>query len=241
MATNLNITDIGTLDAVIELESVTEPISEVEQPITLVEITSVSSLLVGVPLTVRGTAWGDPGTVTKVEIRMGLNGTLQLATPIAPGNWSNWSFTTTPTAIGPMRITAVATSQWNFGTLIKTHTGTTFMDVQMAPDTIAPTLNITEPTETAIPGDETGKDVTIKGTASDAHSGMQRVEYSLDGGPFQPATQTGTNWSTWSALVRIPALNEHTVTIRAWDVSGNSITKSIKLTVLLPFRADDVQ
>ncbi|HSE18100.1 MAG TPA: LamG-like jellyroll fold domain-containing protein [Pyrinomonadaceae bacterium] len=239
MATNLNFTDSGTLDAVIALESVTEPISEVEQPITVVEITSVSSLLVGVPLTVRGTAWGDPGTITKVEIQMGATGPF-LASPISPGNWSNWSFTTTPTVAGPVRITAVATSQWNFGTLTRTQTGTTFIDVQMAPDTIAPTLNITEPTETAIPGDETGADVTIKGTASDAHSGLQRVEYSLDGGPFQPATPVGS-WATWSAPVRIPAINEHTVTVRAWDMSGNSSTKSIKLTVLLPFRAADVQ
>ena len=82
MATNLNITD-SDLDSVIALESVTEPISEIEQPITVVEITSVSSLLVGVPLTVRGTAFGDPGTVTKVEIQMGANGPF-LATPISP-------------------------------------------------------------------------------------------------------------------------------------------------------------
>jgi hypothetical protein len=218
----------------------TETTPETEDPITRVDITSVSSLLVGIPLTVRGTSWADPGTVTKVEVQMG-NGVFQLATPIAPNDWSSWSFTTTPTTIGPVRITVRATSQWNIGPIGRIHTGTTFQDVQVSPDTIAPTLTITEPTDTAIPGDETGKDVTVKGTAVDAHSGMQRVEYSLDGGPFQPATSTGANWSTWSVTVRIPALNEHNVTVRAWDMSGNPTTKSIKLTVLLPFRAEDVQ
>src|SRR5262249_42534120 len=231
----MSIEIVDTIEETI-LASTTGTITEVENPITVVEITSVSSLVVGVPLTVRGTSWADPGTVTKVEITMGTTGTF-LATPIAAGDWSNWSFTTTPTAAGPVRITALATSKWNIGTLQRTNTGSTFVDVQMAPDTTGPTLTITEPTETAITGDETGKDVTIKGTASDSQSGLQRVEYRLDNGDFQPATLTGNNWS---ATVRIPALNEHTVTIRAWDVSGNQTTKSIKLTVLLPFRPEDV-
>ena len=215
--------------------------TEIEEPITNVEITSVSSLLVGVPLTVRGTSWGDPGTVTKVEVQMGISGTFQLATPIAPGDWRNWSFTVTPTVAGAVRITALATSTWSIGPINRTHTGTTFVDVQMAPDTTGPTLNITDPKETAIPGDETGKEVTVKGTAFDSQSGMQRVEYNLDGGAFQLANPTGAAFSTWSATVRIPALNEHTVTVRAWDIAGNQTTKSIKLSVLLPFRAEDVQ
>ena len=215
--------------------------TDIEQPITVVEITSVSNLLVGVPLTVRGTSWADTGVVSKVEVQMGTGGSYQMATPGAANDWSSWSFTTTPTVAGPIRITAKATSTWTSGGVTRSDTGITYVNVQVAADTTGPALNITEPTDTAIPGDETGKDVTIKGTAADTHSGMQRVEYSLDGGPFQPATSTGAAWSTWNATVHIPALNEHTVTVRAWDVSGNPTTKSIKLSVLLPFRAEDVQ
>lgn len=243
-----NETTITTLDngadaAPIAFATITpspEP-TEIEQPITTVDIASVSSLLVGVPLTVRGTSFTDTGTVTKVEVQMGTTGIFQLATP-GPGNdWSSWSFTTTPTVAGAIRITAKATANWTIGGIQRSNTGTDFVDVQMAPDTTGPTLNITDPSDTAIPGDETGKDVTVRGTAADTHSGMQRVEFSLDNGAFQQATLTGANWSTWSATVHIPALNEHTVTIRAWDNSGNQTTKSIKLTVLLPFRAEDVQ
>lgn len=239
--TTITILDNGADGAPIafEITPTPEPV-EIPQPITTVVITSISSLLVGVPLTVRGTSFTDTGVVTKVEVQMGTTGVFLQATPVAANDWSSWSFTTTPTVAGAVRITAKVTVTRTIGGVARTSTATDFEDVQMAPDTAGPTLNITEPTETAIQGDETGKDVTIKGTAADAHSGMQRVEFKLDDGPFQPATSTGANWSTWSATVRIPALNEHTVTIRAWDNNNNQTTKPIKLTVLLPFRADDV-
>ena len=127
--------------------------TEIEPPITTVDITSVSSLLVGVPLTVRGTSFTDTGNVTKVEVQMGTTGTFQLATPVAANDWSSWSFTITPTVAGPVRITAKATATWTIGGINRSNTGTDFVDVQMAPDTTGPTLNITEPADTAIPGD----------------------------------------------------------------------------------------
>src|SRR6185369_11095719 len=119
--TTITLLDDGAEATPIALATITpspEP-TEIEQPITTVDITSVSSLLVGVPLTVRGTSFTDTGAVTKVEVQMGTGATFQLATP-GPGNdWTNWSFTTTPQVAGTIRITAKATANWTIGGINK--------------------------------------------------------------------------------------------------------------------------
>ena len=63
----------------------------------------------GVPIAVAGSASDDQSGVQKVEVKIGSNGSFQLATPTSPGNWSTWTFSGTATADGSQPITARAT------------------------------------------------------------------------------------------------------------------------------------
>ncbi|MDG4786074.1 DUF1080 domain-containing protein [Micromonospora sp. WMMD1102] len=66
---------------------------------------------------------------------------------------------------------------------------------------------------------------TVTLAAADTGSGVGRVEYSLDGGPY----------GTYSAPVTVSAAGEHTVTYRATDVAGNTSTPgSVTFTVAAP-------
>ena len=53
---------------------------------------------------------------------------------------------------------------------------------------------------------------TVTVNATDADSGVARVEYALDGGPF----------GTYSAPVTVNSPGAHTVQYRATDVAGNT-------------------
>lgn len=62
----------------------------------------------GVPISVAGTASDDLSGVQKVEVKIGSNGSFQLATPTSLGNWSTWSYDGTATADGLQPVTARA-------------------------------------------------------------------------------------------------------------------------------------
>lgn len=82
-------------------------------------------------------------------------------------------------------------------------------------DNSPPVVSVTMETED---GDEylndtwTGKDVTITAAASDALSGIARIEYSLDG---------GKNWTVYSAPITLDENGFHTVVVQAFDTVGN--------------------
>ncbi|MFI7241883.1 OmpL47-type beta-barrel domain-containing protein [Streptomyces qinglanensis] len=66
---------------------------------------------------------------------------------------------------------------------------------------------------------------TVTVTASDADSGVESIEYALDGGGFQPYT----------APVTVADAGEHTVRYRAADKAGNAAEeKSVDFTVVEP-------
>ncbi|WP_051019574.1 OmpL47-type beta-barrel domain-containing protein [Streptomyces sp. AA1529] len=66
---------------------------------------------------------------------------------------------------------------------------------------------------------------TVTVTASDADSGVESIEYALDGGDFQPYT----------APVTVADAGEHTVRYRAADKAGNAAEeKSVDFTVVEP-------
>ncbi|GAB2584993.1 hypothetical protein GCM10027168_17240 [Streptomyces capparidis] len=70
---------------------------------------------------------------------------------------------------------------------------------------------------------------TVTLSATDAGSGVERVEYALDGGAYQPYT----------APVAVHAVGDHTMAFRAADRAGNvSAVRSVAFTVVEPPAGD---
>ena len=87
-----------------------------------------------------------------------------------------------------------------------------------APADLAVRIDATAPVSTATVNSTT-RAVTV--TASDATSGVARIEYSIDTGA----------WTTYTGAVAAPDANRHTVSFRALDVAGNLETAR---TVIIP-------
>ncbi|WP_414940017.1 OmpL47-type beta-barrel domain-containing protein [Amycolatopsis sp. cmx-11-51] len=77
-------------------------------------------------------------------------------------------------------------------------------------DTTAPTVTSAVTGNKDANGDYVGK-ATVTLTATDAGSGVGKVEYKLDGGP----------WLTYSAPLALTVVGAHTVNYRATDKAGN--------------------
>ncbi len=90
------------------------------------------------------------------------------------------------------------------------------------PDTTKPTVTVTSPADGS---HLASTSVTVSGTASD-DVGVEKVELSLDGTNWVPATGT-TTWSGTLTLSEGP----NTIFARATDTSGNTATVSITVTV----------
>jgi hypothetical protein len=93
----------------------------------------------------------------------------------------------------------------------------------------APGPDTTPPTVTAaVAGDQDAQgayvgSATVTVTATDAESGVDTVEYAVDGGAYAPYT----------APVTVTATGEHTVAFRATDEAGNtSVPGSVRFTVV---------
>jgi len=91
-------------------------------------------------------------------------------------------------------------------------------------DTIAPAISIIFPLANA---KLTTAIMTVSGTSSDAGSGVNRVEVSIDGGAYSLATGT-TSWSFTTAPL---SQGSHTITARATDNAGNSAFRTITITI----------
>lgn len=92
------------------------------------------------------------------------------------------------------------------------------------PDTTAPTVTA------ALTGQRDGDGAyvgaaTVTLTATDAESGVDSVEYSLDGGAY----------AAYTAPVTVNTVGQHTVSYRATDAAGNtSAAQSVSFTVVAP-------
>ena len=93
-------------------------------------------------------------------------------------------------------------------------------------DTTLPSLSITSPVPGVIGGSSS---VKVTWSAADATSGIDRYEVSLDGGTpvVLPATATS---HTFTGV----ADGAHTITVKAFDLAGNSAAASVDITVTLP-------
>ncbi|SCL29143.1 Ig-like domain (group 3) [Micromonospora rhizosphaerae] len=91
-------------------------------------------------------------------------------------------------------------------------------------DTTPPTVTATVSGEKDPTGAYVGS-ATVTLSATDSGSGVDRVEYSLDGGPF----------GTYSAPVTVNQAGQHTVSYRATDKAGNtSSPQSVSFSVVEP-------
>ncbi|MGI0020449.1 MAG: galactose oxidase-like domain-containing protein [Nitrososphaera sp.] len=85
-------------------------------------------------------------------------------------------------------------------------------------DTTLPTISVVAPVaDEILTGAAPGFPVTVTGTASDAESGLQVVEVSVDAGPFSAATGT----DSWSFTTPVLTAGPHTIAARAKDNAGN--------------------
>ena len=95
-------------------------------------------------------------------------------------------------------------------------------------DTILPTISIVTPVaDEVLTGAAPGIPVTVTGTASDAQSGLQVVEVSVDAGPFTAATGT----DSWSFTTPVLTAGPHAITARAKDNAGNLAENTVNITI----------
>jgi type 1 glutamine amidotransferase len=96
-------------------------------------------------------------------------------------------------------------------------------------DTTAPETSAAVTGEQNTDGDFVGS-ATVTVSATDSGSGVDTVEYALDGGSFQPYTSP----------VVVDTVGSHTLSYRATDKDGNAATeKSVDFTVVAPPTSDD--
>ena len=89
------------------------------------------------------------------------------------------------------------------------------------PDTTAPTVTAAVTGSQDADGAYVGT-ATVTVSATDDGSGVDTVEYSLDGG----------DWTAYSTPLRVSAAGEHTVAYRATDVAGNTADGTVTFTVV---------
>jgi hypothetical protein len=131
-------------------------------------------------------------------------------------SWS-WKLDTATLANGAHTLTARATDGAG-------NSSTTSVNVSVLNDTAAPTVAFSAPSA----GATVSGTVAVSGSASD-NVAVAKVELSLDGGAYQPASGT----TSWSYSLSTSGLTNasHTLTVRATDSSGNSATASETIAV----------
>jgi hypothetical protein len=188
-----------------------------------VERTSVPSILItsftdgsrtNLPnIDIGGTASVDsPYTVTNVEVQFN-DGEWQTAS-YGDGNWSvNLTLNE-----GSNTVTARATADSGKSAISLSKT--------INLDTIPPDLEITSPTN----GQEIGESYEFTGTVSDTGSGVERVEYSVDGGgTWNSAILNGDEWD---ADIQFTKEGSNRIYVRAFDDVGNGTTNTVDVIAI---------
>jgi len=97
------------------------------------------------------------------------------------------------------------------------------------------TVDNTPPEVTALEARGEAGAIAASGSARDALSPLQRIEVSVDAGPWRGVTPDGglTDGLAHAFRVRLPGIEpgEHTVSVRAADLAGNLGTRATRVTV----------
>jgi peptidoglycan/xylan/chitin deacetylase (PgdA/CDA1 family) len=100
-------------------------------------------------------------------------------------------------------------------------------------DTVKPIVTVTSPANNAVVTGPSGAvPVTFTGTASDANSGVQKVELKSGSGSYALATPNAPgDWSTWSMGMIFATQGQHTITVRVTDNAGNVQLSTMKVNI----------
>lgn len=190
----------------------TAPVSSITSP------AAGTNLKANVTVSVAGTA-SDNGTGVK-QVELSFDGG---TTWVKASGTTSWSYAWTPTAQGSYNIVSRATD--NVGN-VETHGA----GITVTVDSTAPVSSITAP----VAGQSINRSSSqykITGTATDAASGVKKVEVSTDGGATWSAA-TGT--STWSYSWTLPQADGiYNIMSRATDNAGNVETPKPAIAVTL--------
>lgn len=133
----------------------------------------------------------------------------------------------------PVSLPATATSYAAAGVLDGSHTirvraidrtgNAVVVSVTFTVDTARPTVSIASPTTGSV---ATSSSVTVTWSTSDATSGIDRAEVSVDGGAAQRVSGTETAYTAEGL-----ADGSHTITLIVYDRAGNSASSSVTFRV----------
>lgn len=168
-------------------------------PKASIEITDPppESTVAGETFVLRGTARGKVSVTPSHSVT-------QSGPILFPGG--NWEAIVPIPSPGPFTVNATAFIELDFGSNEKSTSRQLIAD-----DVLPPSLTIDSPqANTKIPT----KEVTVSGTASDSQSGVEAVEWSLDGVNWVPITGGLANWTV---SIPLPHLRKYTISVRARD------------------------
>ena len=195
----------------------------------------------GFTFTVAGTSVGSdrpPGNpqITRVDVQ--LSGDVSRpAVPAGPNpgggaSLSRWTAEVKAGKAGSQVLTATAT----FDDKSQAFTSIAVEVTLVKPaDATPPVLTITAPQPGSVfSAPSRGGVVTLSGTATDVGTGMNLVEYSLDGSrPYVAATpKAAGDWSTWTAAVAVRGAGAHQISVRASDKAGNVTEAGLPISLL---------
>jgi len=166
------------------------------------------------PITVTGYAYALDALQA---LTVTLDGALVYTETWAVGAMTNtlWSFAWTPPDQG-VYLFEPAVSDWNGNTATGERPATIYVDTEPPSVDIAPTV--------LTPSEQIGDNmVQLAGTTTDVVQ-MQRVEVSVDGGPWQRASVSNGQWQLPWRLSGPADGASFTVTARATDVAGRTAT-----------------
>jgi len=145
--------------------------------------------------------------IDKVEVRVGDGASFQTAVPTGSGgSWTRWQLSVNSALRGVVTVTVKISA--GRGTLRANRSAVRTLML----DNAAPTLSVAA-NEWTTPSNS----VLVQGTASDLESGIDFVEWQLNGGTFVRAEGT----TNWQASVTLPGLGDHQVAVRARDKAGH--------------------
>jgi hypothetical protein len=167
-------------------------------------------------VTITGTAEVVGAAIDRVDVSVGNGGTVKRATLTGPAT-SHVTWTASNVAVGgaqgdTLTVTATAFIDGEFGESVTR---------DLVADHSPPVVTLTSPRTMVATLNNGQATFTIHGDVSDALSAVDRVEFRVGSGAFQPATRTGGSWTTGNAIV-LTAVSTHEVQIRARDVHGNT-------------------
>ena len=110
----------------------------------------------------------------------------------------------------------------------------TSASVQVQVDNTAPVINFPLANDTVLSGQGSGViTVPLNGTVSDNLSGVERLQISINGKPWQEIPFTGGNWVfDWRLPNEESAQGRHEVKLRAYDVAGNLSGETVRTLIV---------